>query len=143
MAHTVDKLLKMSGAELDDIFKKAESGAVPDGNAQGTAIIAADTVYTSEIAEFVNLFAWQGKVFDAKDMLLVNKITVIGLRAIIADIKVEPSWIDGKDCIVLDYSKTSLVVHWVRDEIRLIGPGLYLGQVFWDKTRLIHFTLQF
>jgi hypothetical protein len=45
--------------------------------------------------------------------------------------------------IVHDYSQTSFVAHWVRDEIRLIGPGLYLGKVFWDKTPLIHFTLQF
>ena len=59
----------------------------------------------------------------------MNKISILGIRAIIAEIKQEPSWIDGKDCIVLDYSKTSLVVHWVRDEIRMIGPGFYLGQV--------------
>jgi hypothetical protein len=31
----------------------------------------------------------------------------------------------------------------IRDEIRLVSPGLYLGLVFWDKTRTIHFALQF
>jgi hypothetical protein len=50
---------------------------------------------------------------------------------------------DQKDCIVLDYSDTSVVAHWIRDEIRLIGPGLYLGKVYWDNTRLIDFCLQF
>ena len=25
---------------------------------------------------------------------------------------------DGKECIVLDYSETSLLAHWIRDEIR-------------------------
>ncbi len=45
---------------------------------------------------------------------------------------------------MLDYSETSLVAHWVRDEIRLIQPpGLYLGVVYWDKSRLIDFALQF
>ena len=54
-----------------------------------------------------------------------------------------PSWLDGKECIVLYYSETSLVAHWIRDEIRQIGSGLYLGKVYWDKKRLIDFALQF
>ena len=48
-----------------------------------------------------------------------------------------------KECIVLDYSETSLVAGWIRDEIRMIEPKFYLGEVFGEKTRLFHFTLQF
>ena len=44
---------------------------------------------------------------------------------------------------MLDYSETSIVAHWIRDEIRMIQPGTYLGVVYWDKARLIHFALQF
>ena len=76
-------------------------------------------------------------------MVLMNKITVFGLNAILARVIREPSWIDGKECIVLDYSQTSVVAHWVRDEIRLISPGLYLGRVYWKKTHLIYFALKF
>ena len=47
-----------------------------------------------------------------------------GLNAIIARVYKEPSWLDGKECIVLDYSDTSLVAHWIRDEIRAIAPGV-------------------
>jgi hypothetical protein len=50
---------------------------------------------------------------------------------------------DGKDCVVLDYSQTSLLAHWIRDEIRLISPNFYLGKVYWGKDRLIDFCLQF
>jgi hypothetical protein len=35
------------------------------------------------------------------------------------------------------------VARWVRDEIRLITPGFYLGKVYWDKNSLIHFALEF
>ena len=28
---------------------------------------------------------------------------------------------DQKECIVLDYSETSLLAHWVRDEIREVS----------------------
>jgi len=143
MAHDVATLLTMSAAELDALFSSVEAGPVPDGVGDGTAIVAPGTAAASAIAGLVRVFAWQGKVFDAKDMVLRNRITVLGLRAIVARVAREPSWIDGKECIVLDYSNTSLVAHWVRDEIRLVGPGLYLGRVFWNKTRLIHFALQF
>ena len=65
------------------------------------------------------------------------------LNAIIAKVYKGASWLDGKECIVLDYSETSLVAHWIRDEIRQIEPGLYLGKVYWDKKRLIDFALKF
>ncbi len=39
--------------------------------------------------------------------------------------------------------QTSIVAERVRDEIRLISPGFYLGKVYWGKDRLIDFCLQF
>jgi hypothetical protein len=27
--------------------------------------------------------------------------------------------------------------HWIRDQIREIGPGMYLGKVYWGKQRLV------
>ena len=55
----------------------------------------------------------------------------------------EASWFDGKETIVLDYSKTSLVAHWVRDEIREVAPRTYLGLVYWEKHKILHFALEF
>jgi hypothetical protein len=143
MAYDVPQLLKMSQKELDDLFTASEAGPIPDGQADGTAIVAAGTSFTDEIAKFINLFAWQGKVFDAKAGYLKNRIGPFGLNAIIAKVYKAPSWLDGKECIVLDYSDTSLVAHWIRDEIRLIAPNLYLGKVYWDEKPLIHFALKF
>jgi hypothetical protein len=144
MPHDVPQLLKMSQTELDALFTGSQAGPIPNGQADGTAIVASGTVFSPEIAKFVGVFAWQGKVFDAKAGLLRNRIGPFGLNAILAKVYKAPSWIDGKECIVLDYSETSMVAHWIRDEIRLIeAPGLYLGKVFWDKARLIDFALQF
>jgi hypothetical protein len=136
-------LMKMSQVELDDLFKASPAGDIPNGEAKGTAIIAPGTVFTTELAEFVSLFSWQGKNFDGKHGVLSNRISVFGLNAIIAEVYKDASWLDGKECIVLDYSKTSLVAHWIRDEIRLIAPNFYLGKVYWQKKRLIDFCLQF
>jgi hypothetical protein len=143
MAITVPDLLKMPQSQLDDLFEKSPAGDIPDGEAKGTAIIAPGTKYTAHIAELINHFAWQGKVFDSHKGLLRNEILTLGMRAIIAKIYKAPSWLDGKECIVLDYSETSLLAHWIRDEIRLIAPRIYLGKVYWDRKRLIDFALDF
>ena len=136
-------LLKMSAKQLDDLFSQSPAGDIPNGEGQGTAIIAPGTVYSYELSQVVNLFAWQGKVFDAKEGLLRNEILPFHLKAIIATVSRGPSWLDGKECIVLDYSKTSTVAHWIRDELRFLGSGLYLGRVYWDKSPIAHFSLQF
>ncbi|MFP5261339.1 MAG: hypothetical protein ACLGJB_05470 [Blastocatellia bacterium] len=143
MDKTVADLLKMSQTELDELFKNSPPGDIPDGEAKGTAIVAPGTTYTEEVAEFINHFAWQGKTFDAEKGVLRNRILAFGLNAIIAKVYKAPSWLDGKECIVLDYSDTSLLAHWIRDEIREIAPGLYLGKVYWGKKRLIDFAIEF
>lgn len=143
MAYDVAKLMTMSQSELDKLFADSPPGDIPNGEAKGTAIIAPGTAFTPAVAQFINHFAWQGKVFDASKGVLKNLILPFGLSAVIAKIYKGQSWLDGKECIVLDYSETSLVAHWIRDEIRLIQPRMYLGKVYWDRTRLIDFTLEF
>jgi hypothetical protein len=138
-----EQLLKMSQAELDALFSAYDSGPIPDGEGEGTAIIAPGTDFSPAIAAVINIFAWKGKVFDAKANFLRNEILPIGIKAIVARIYKDPSWLDGKECIVLDYSETSLVASHIRDEIRAIEPGFYLGKVYWDKRRLIDFSLDF
>ena len=137
------QLLKMSFDELDALFGSSPAGPIPNGPAEGTAIISPGTSFSDEIARLINIFAWKGKEFDAEHGTLTNRILPLGLNAIVAQIYKEPSWFDQQECIVLDYSKTSLVAQWIRDEIRLIGPDFYLGRVYWDKRALIHFSLDF
>jgi hypothetical protein len=143
MAYDVDKLLTMSQEQLDALFSASPAGEIPDGEAEGTAIVAPGTTYSPTIARFISNFAWQGKVFDTEKGVLRNKILPLGLNAIIAKVYKEKSWLDGKECIVLDYSDTSLLAQWIRDEIREISPGVYLGKVYWGKQRLIDFALEF
>ena len=143
MAITVPEMLKMSQAQLDDLFTQSPVGEIPSGGAKGTAIVAPGTTYTQDIANFINHFAWQGKVFDPAKGVLRNKISPFGLNAIIAKVYKGSSWMDKKECIVLDYSETSLIAHWIRDEIREVAPNTYLGKVYLGKKRLIDFALEF
>ncbi|NLP63736.1 hypothetical protein [Paraburkholderia sacchari] len=143
MAYDTSKLLSMSQAELDDLFRNSPAGDIPNGEARGTAIVAPGTMISDAAANLVKVFAWQGKVFDSQNGVLKNKISPFGIDAIQATVYKGESWFDGNECIVLDYSKTSIVAHWIRDEIRLIAPNVYLGLVYWDKSRLICFSLEF
>ncbi len=144
MATQVADLLKMSQAELDALFSAHEAGPIPSGEAHGTAIVAPGTHFAGDVAKFVSSVAWQGKVFDPATKTLRNRIGPFGIAAVVAKVYLDKSWLDGRECIVLDYSETSMIAHWIRDEIRLIqAPGLYLGKVYWDRTRLIDFALQF
>ncbi|HEV8434919.1 MAG TPA: hypothetical protein VGR95_16025 [Thermoanaerobaculia bacterium] len=146
MPYDVSQLLAKTDAELDAMFTAADPGPIPNGPAEGTAIIANGTKFSPEIAKIVSLFAWQGKTFNRESdqfATLRNRITLLGIDAIVAEVYFGPSLLDGKQCIVLDYSKTSTVAERVRDEIRLIAGNTYLGRVYWDNKPTIHFALQF
>jgi hypothetical protein len=133
----------MSQKELDDLFRNSPAGDIPDGDCQGTVIIAPGTLITPIQAKLLHIFGWQGKVFDAKRGTLINKVLVTGSHAVAAQVYKDKSWYDGKECIVIDYSKTTLIVRWARDEIRLIAPHTYLGILYMGKKKTIDFVLVF
>ena len=140
---TVPHLLKMSQKELDNLFANSPAGDIPDGDCQGTAIVAPGTAVTAVQAKLMHVFGWQGKVFDAKRGTLINKILMTGSHAVAAQVYKDKSWYDGKECIVIDYSKTTLILKWARDEIRLIAPRTYLGILYMGKKKTINFVLVF
>lgn len=141
----VKSWLSMSRAELDDIYRQADAGAIPSGDTRGTAIVTG-TLLAKLYALFARLFAWQGKIFDLfppdyRNGVLVNKITPFSLSFIVAKVYKDSSWMDGRETIVIDYSKTSFFAKKIRDEIREIEPGIYLGKVWFGRTRTLDFVL--
>jgi hypothetical protein len=71
----------------------------------------------------------------------MNRIGPFGTRAIRGAVYPDRSWVDGKNCIVIDYSTTSIAARGVRDEIRLVAPRLYLGVVWLWRRRVAWFAL--
>ncbi len=121
---------------------RVRPGRFPTAKPRAPRLSPPGTQLEAEAAKLIHLLAWQGKVFDASAGELRNKILPIGLHAIVAKVYKGTSWYDSKECIVLDYSKTSLIAHWIRDEIRQVGDGVYLGIVYWSKKKLIDFCAQ-
>ena len=139
----VAQLLEMSQAELDELFRSRPAGSLPTGRGRGTAIVLPGTPLAKVAAPITRLLFWQGKSFRPDGKLLKNFVTPFGVRAIMAEVYKAPSWLDGRECIVLDYSRRSLVARKIRDEIREVSPGLYLGVVYWGSKKTINFSLEF
>ena len=129
--------------ELGELFRAAPPGAIPDGRGRGTVLLGTGGFVARLAATLSYALAWRGKVVNAREGRLKNLITPLAIRAIEAAVYQADSWYDGEPCIVLDYSKTSLVAHKIRDEIREIAPGVFLGLVFWGRRHVLGFALDF
>ncbi|HKU43350.1 MAG TPA: hypothetical protein VJR89_34550 [Polyangiales bacterium] len=143
MTLTAQHIAQLPADQVAALFRRGEVGQIPDGEADGSVIVWPGSPATAWIDKLVQSIAWQGHVVNARTRELENRILPLGLRAIRADVYTGCSWFDGADCIVVDYSKRSLFARFVRDEIRRVGPGLYLGLVYFGRLRSIYFTLQF
>ncbi len=144
MAYDVAQLFAMSQQQLDDLFKASPAGDIPEraGRGHGDHRAGHEVHRPDRVGHQHVRLAGQGLRCE-KAGCLKNRVLMSGIQAIVAKVYKGPSWLDGKECIVLDYSETSLLAHYIRDEIRLIGPGFYLGKVYWGQDRLIDFCLQF
>jgi hypothetical protein len=140
---TAQGLLRTPGAELDELFRRSPAGPIPAGDGEGTVIFAPNPAIGRAAARLTRLVAWKGKVFDPGTGTLLNKIGPLGLPAVAAKVYYGQSWYDTKQAIILDYSRTSWVARWIRDEIREVSPGVFLGIVFWGKHRVLKFVLDF
>jgi hypothetical protein len=143
MPVTLNDLTTMSQADLDDLFRRGPMGDIPDGDASGTVILAPGTEVEGPALWLARWLAWQGKVFYRSRGYLFNKVGPFGFHLVKAAVYTAPSWFDGQPAIILDYSRTSLLAHQVRDEIREVSPATYLGIVFYGKDKTINFVLQF
>jgi len=147
MHATVSTWLDKDRSELDVIYRGAAAGNLPSGETRGTAIVAGSFL-SRWYARLARLFAWQGKVFDLfpphrENGILINKISPFSLSFIVAKVYRDASWMDGNETIVIDYSTTSFFAKKIRDEIREVEPGVYLGKVWWGRTRILDFALTY
>lgn len=145
MTVTAEALRSMSRQELDDLFRASAAGPVPRGRARGTALIVPGTFIDRILRGLIRLLVWRGKSFrTAGDRtFLKNLISPLSVELFRAEVYVDDSWFDAGPTVVLDYSESSFLVKMIRDEIRLVGDGLYLGQVFLGRRRVILFMLEF
>ena len=141
MVVDVPQLAEMSKDELDALFRSSGPGEIPVGRTKGAVLVAPGTDVAWPVKRLLEFLVWRGKVFDPQKGDLLNLILPFGIKAVRAKVYKDASWLDQKETIVLDYSKTSFIAKKIRDEIREVSPGVYLGLVYWGRDRVLHFTL--
>ena len=128
--YTLDQLVRMNREQLETLYRSVEIGQSPYGVTSGRAIRNPGsrlTVPTSRVTRVL----WQGKVFNDEGTMMVNR--VLGLRAVHARVYVGESWLDGRPAVVMDYAGTSRLFPDVRDEVREVSPGVWLGVMYTRK----------
>jgi hypothetical protein len=124
-------------------FRAAPAGQIPNGRGKGTVLLGTGGPLAALAAGFSRALLWRGKVVDGPGGKLKNLVSPLEVRAFAAKVYEQGSWLDGAPCIVLDYSKTSLLARKVRDEIREVAPDVFLGLVFLGRRHVLDFTLDF
>jgi hypothetical protein len=141
----LEQLASLSWCELEQLYRQATPGTIPAGYFRGRGIYCpCDPM--SPARSKVSQMLWHGKHICPDEGILINQ-WFLGMQAARARICYGESWLDGKPSIVMDYRGMSQIWGDVRDEMREVAPGLYLGLMYRCKSggqpqRKIFFALQ-
>jgi hypothetical protein len=124
---SLERLACMSWPELEALYRQAPPGVLPGGYARGRAVYGGDTKFIGPRSKMTRCL-WHGKHINVTDCTLINQW--LGIKAVKARVSYGTSWLDGQPSIIMDYRDTSWVWRDVRDEVREVAPGLYVGLMF-------------
>ena len=146
--YTLNKLAAMSSDELQTLY---EAGTVTaslealTGRPDCRMLAVRGPAGRGPVADLLRAFAkshrfpWAGKSFDAVDDENgegINRVRLLGLRNWFPfKTRFEPSAVDGKPCILLDYAlpENPWAIRHIRDELREVSPGVFLGPAMWEN----------
>lgn len=196
LALTPENVRTLTQAQVDQIYARLASGAIPDGAFRGDLFFPRDRDGRARIrdladpapgllahvaalrAEHLGRMFWKGKVFFRAEGIVRNRIEdLLVLRPIISDDDTIPKLtFDGEttwllfparlSCgesrfdpthrsIVVDYSEAPKLEGYrpvpdrlagpdalnIRDEVRIVRPGFYLGRAYFGPRFALNFTL--
>lgn len=137
---TLAALKKMPVGELDELFAGADPGEPISGSVEGIGLSLgplAASVPATLLGEGFRALAWRGKRFDTNGAK--NLMTPFGLPLMSAHTRTETGTVDGRPSLVVDFSGTTGLP--VRDELRQVGPNLYLGINLFAGRKTAYFAL--
>lgn len=123
---TIADLKRLSQCELDRLFEEAGPGELPTGRARGRVLLMCDA-RLPKVRACLASSLWKGKEFDC-DGTFINQWP--GFQALRGAGRLGNSEHDGKPCWILEYPPRTAVFGNTFDEMRQIGPGLYLARLY-------------
>lgn len=158
---TLDQLAALSVEELTEVY---EQGRVPDvaalnGKPASRMLTVVGPLGRDPLCALVRrlaasaLFPWRGKSFlplETSRGRGVNRVRLGGTVELFPfETRVDRSAIDGVPCLLLDYDLATnpWFVRRIRDELREISPGVYLGPAMWKTANapvlVLYFAVDF
>ena len=166
--YTVDGLMGKTQLELDQIYSQLTAGPVPDGPYDG--FVKFDESGDNDIERMLAISVppqlekwlksagttlWRGKSFNSEKGSLTNRMGLI--HRFPAKVFCGQSLIDSRrESVILDYAYGDTIPGYIaafdwpmtrkglniRDEIRMVKPGLYLGRAYIQGIFALNFILQ-
>lgn len=166
---SLQELRNLSQNELNVIYARLSSGPQPVGQYEGTVVF--DNSSDNDIERMLGMLLpeggpaedflkgigvnlWHGKFFHPETASLTNRIGP--LQKFAAHVYCGQSLLDSrKESLVLDYNYAETaagydpLLDWtmareglgIRDEIRMVHPGLYLGRAYIHNVFAVNFIL--
>jgi hypothetical protein len=106
------------------LFREGTVECIPVGPTRGT-VLDSDGKHPRLKARLQGV-VWKGKTFHG-DGSMTNR-WLGGVQAVSTGTRIEPSRLDGRPCLVMEYAPDAPVFGNVRDELRQIAPGVWLGR---------------
>jgi hypothetical protein len=108
------------------LFRQSDLGCAALGPTRGTVLYVEGK--HPRLKAHLQGAVWKGKTFHG-DSTCTNR-WLGGVHAVSAGVCVEPSWLDGQPCFVMQYAPDAAVFGNVRDELREIAPDVWLGRSY-------------
>jgi hypothetical protein len=124
----LNDLVRSDRATLEGLYSGGAVTTPPPGFATGRAIPEPGSRSTARKSRTIGML-WKGKVFSEGQM--INRLAG-GREAVAAQVYVGESWLDGKQSLILDYAGHRRFGD-VRDEMREVSPGVYVGLTYIRK----------
>ena len=138
---TLDDLLALDARALEQLYRGARVPRLEDvrGDLRGRMLAVVDlpSVLRGPVRAFAgsDAFPWRGKSFQPRDAHAgegVNRVFSDRLRLFTFGTFVGPSRAGAFEAVQLDYDRPSnpFFIRAIKDEIRELRPGLWLGQAW-------------
>lgn len=121
------QLRGMSRCRLEDLFRHGTCDVPPIGAYRGEILLFTEFYRHPKLSRRLSGLAWKGKHFE-EGGTFINQF--VGLKALRSCVGAGPSWLDSQPCVVLEYADGTPLFGTTRDEIRRIGPDLYVVLLF-------------
>lgn len=156
-ARALDDLLRLGADELGELYRRASTPRIGDvdGDLRGRMLVSprggeALAAPMRRLAKW-RFFPWRGKSFRPRDQAHgegINRVFSEHSRWFRFETSIGPSRAGDFDALQLDYDlpENPFFIRAIKDEIRTLEPGLWLGQAYVvvrDRPSLaLYFALQ-